>query len=99
MLTALRQKIIANIVLVDGPLDSECWRWKAARNGTGYGALMLNGIWIYAHRASYMTFNGPIPEGKLIRHLCHVKECVSPYHLRLGSHRDNANDRYRRRAA
>jgi hypothetical protein len=92
MLEALRAKLIQNIVLVDGPLASECWLWQGARNGTGYGALMLDRLFLYAHRASYMTFIGPIPEGQLIRHLCHVKVCVSPWHLCPGTHRDNAND-------
>jgi hypothetical protein len=95
MLDRLRQKIIANVKLADG--DNPCWRWTGAVNGSGYGALTLGGIWFYAHRASYIIFHGEIPKGKLIRHRCHCKTCVSPWHLVPGSYRDNAYDHYRRK--
>jgi hypothetical protein len=100
MLAALRQKIISNVKLADGPIpDSDCWHWVGARMSRGYGALHVKGIWLLAHRASYRVFIGPIPEGKLIRHRCHVRECVSPWHLVPGTHQQNREDQLRRRLA
>lgn len=42
-------------------------------------------IWksLYAHRAAYRLFVGPIPKGKVIRATCGNSKCVSPQHLRL----------------
>ena len=44
------------------------------------------------HRASYILHKGDIPVGKLVRHLCHVKLCVNPDHLALGTAKANARD-------
>lgn len=44
---------------------------------------------IYAHRWSYEYFNGPIPDGLVIDHLCRNRWCVNPDHLRAVTHRDN----------
>ena len=94
MLNALRQKIIATVQLADGPIaDNECWLWQGAKMSRGYGALHVQGLWWLAHRASYLVFIGPIPKGQVIRHRCHIRECVSPYHLRPGTHLENARDR------
>lgn len=43
-----------------------------------------------AHRAAWVHFNGQIPAGATIDHLCRVRPCVNPAHLRLMSNRDNA---------
>ena len=49
----------------------------------------------YAHRLSYETFCGPIPDGLLVRHLCNQRLCVNPCHLATGTYRDNAHDSIR----
>lgn len=36
--------------------------------------------------------NGPIPEGQVMRHLCHNKACVNLAHLAIGTVADNARD-------
>lgn len=41
----------------------------------------LGGKIILAHRFSYETFVGPIPEGLVIDHLCRNTLCVNPKHL------------------
>jgi hypothetical protein len=35
----LRDKLYRKIEVVDGPLDSPCWRWLGPKNGYGYGKL------------------------------------------------------------
>jgi hypothetical protein len=48
-----------------------------------------------AHRISWEIAHGPIPDGKIVRHLCGETLCVNPAHLAIGSHKDNADDRER----
>lgn len=47
---------------------------------------------------SWMAFNDQsVPKGKVVRHKCgpNTEFCINPSHLEIGSHRENAHDRYR----
>ncbi len=57
--------------------NSGCWLWMGRGHSQGYGRLGES----FAHRLSYETFKGPIPEGLQIDHLCRVRLCVNPAHL------------------
>lgn len=46
----------------------------------------------YAHRAAFELAHGPIPDGMIVRHLCHRCECVNPAHLAIGDQIDNKAD-------
>jgi hypothetical protein len=50
---------------------------------------MLNRQRHGAHRVSYELHKGPIPEGLVIDHLCRVRHCVNPDHLRAVTHAVN----------
>jgi hypothetical protein len=71
----------------NGPLPDRrpelgpCWLWTAARNGHGYGHLGLNGDVVAAHRVTWESVNGPIPDGLELDHLCRNRACVRPDHL------------------
>lgn len=54
-----------------------CVLWLGGKHRAGYGAFDGG----YAHRFSYETFVGPIPDGYEINHKCRVKACVAPDHL------------------
>lgn len=58
-----------------------CWLWTGAPNGTGYGRILVSGRRMMAHRFSYETYVGPIPQGLDLDHLCRVTLCVNPAHL------------------
>ena len=70
-----------------------CWVWMANRGLKGYGYTCDNGKTRTAHRTSYDTFVGPIPEGMHVLHRCDNPPCVNPEHLFLGSNTDNNNDK------
>lgn len=75
--------------------DSGCWEWRGTRSEAGYGRLTARRRGhrdLSAHRLSYELFNGPIPDGLLIRHTCDNPPCVNPDHLETGTHQDNMND-------
>lgn len=81
--------IMQRIVLDPG---SGCWLWEGAPvNGYGWICAPTKGS-RFAHRASYQTFVGPVPEGLMICHKCDVKLCVNPAHLYAGTAKNNFDD-------
>lgn len=58
-----------------------CWEWIACRTATGYGRVWDGHRSDWAHRVVFQLVRGPIPEGKVLDHLCRVHHCVNPFHL------------------
>lgn len=79
---------------VDKGDGSTCWNWTASLAGKGYGQIKIPGTrrQIYAHILSYQWFNGEIPEGQMVCHICDNPKCVKPDHLFLGSGKENLQD-------
>jgi hypothetical protein len=69
-----------------------CWEWNAAKNNKGYGQLNYQGRRLLAHRLSYESHNGPIPDGLILRHTCDNPPCINPKHLIVGTLVDNSRD-------
>lgn len=62
--------------------EAGCWRWSGSLNQSGYGRVNVkNPVGVLAHRVSYTAWNGAIPEGLHLDHLCRVRDCVNPAHL------------------
>ena len=67
----------------------DCWLWTACTNQMGYGRFVIQRKWFVAHRLSYESVHGPIPDGLELDHLCRVRRCVRPEHMEAVTHAEN----------
>lgn len=67
---------------VERVTESGCWLWTGCLSKNGYAKFFYAGTLGYGHRFAWQSFRGPIPEGLVIDHLCRVRCCVNPAHLR-----------------
>lgn len=75
--------------------NTGCLIWMHALGGKGYGRFFFNGKIKLAHRMSYELFKGEIPDGLMVRHICHNPVCFNPDHLLIGTAKDNSQDMVR----
>lgn len=69
--------------------NNTCWLWTGSTNHLGYGKFSFEWKYISAHRLSYILYVGEIPEKIQVQHLCNIRNCVNPLHLKLGNQTDN----------
>ena len=69
--------------------SESCWVWTGGRTVEGYGRLKFRGLVQSAHRFSWELLVAPLEPGDQIDHLCHVRECVNPAHLRVATNAQN----------
>lgn len=69
--------------------ESGCWEWTGACSQGGYGSASINGMVQNAHRVAYRLMVGEIPHGLEVDHICGVRACVNPEHLRAATRSQN----------
>jgi hypothetical protein len=63
--------------------SGDCWLWTGVKDRGGYGNLKIKGRSRTVHRLAYELAHGPIHDGLQVDHVCHVRACLNPGHLRL----------------
>ena len=58
-----------------------CWLWTGKRYEYGHPQFKIDGSNVMVYRFSWELHRGPIPNGKVLDHLCRVPWCVNPDHL------------------
>jgi hypothetical protein len=74
-------RLLLFVAKIDATSATGCWNWTGHVTIYGYGQFWNGERKVYAHRHSYETFVGPIPEGLDIDHLCRNRRCVNFLHM------------------
>jgi hypothetical protein len=74
--------------ITDGP--GGCVLWTAGTSSDGYGRVRVGARTARAHRVAYVAATGrDVGPGLVLDHLCRVRNCVNPLHLRAVTDREN----------
>lgn len=70
-----------------------CWVWNGLLTNAGYGRLNwmhLFGVNVPgAHRVVLAAIGQPVPQDKVVDHLCRNRACINPDHLDVVTQREN----------
>lgn len=69
--------------------EGTCIVWTAQIGRGGYGVFRVRDKCKRAHRAWYEHLFGKVPSGYELDHVCRVRHCVNPNHLRVVTHKEN----------
>lgn len=85
----LRERLFSSLII--NP-ETGCVEWSRYRDN-GYGRLDRGkkaGLTVLTHRIMWEMFNGPIPEGMTLDHLCRNRCCANLSHLEVVTAVENA---------
>lgn len=73
--------------------QTNCWNFIHNKDRDGYGGFRWGTLRLVAHRFLNQYCFGLIPQEKQCLHVCDNPSCVSPFHIKRGTHYDNILDR------
>ncbi len=67
----------------NAPPGTVCFEWIGSRNTSGYPHVKVRGVKspMLAHKLAHIVWNGPVPDGWEVDHLCDNVFCWRPEHL------------------
>lgn len=65
-----------------------CKIWLRKTN-FGYGRIQYKDFMYRAHRIAFVLNGWKIPKNKVLDHICRVRNCINPAHLRAITNREN----------
>lgn len=71
--------------------SNKCWIWNGCRNSQGYGTIKVEGKATKAHRLFYSSIVGKLDDNLHLHHVCGVRNCVNPRHLKPLSPQEHSN--------
>ncbi len=78
----MKRNTIENVLRRLMPIpESGCMVWEGCTDERGYGLVTFHRKGWRVHRLVWEHFNGPIPEGLELDHLCRVHPCSNVHHL------------------
>lgn len=80
-----KERLLRRTIQTEG-----CWLWTGSLLPGGYGTVSISMKPYLVHRLSWVVYRGEIPSGMVIDHMCRVRNCVNPDHLRVVTQRTNA---------
>ena len=70
----------------------QCWNWKASLGNGRYGQHNFQGKQWRSHRFAWFITFGSLPRNLFVLHKCDNTICCNPFHLFLGTAKDNTQD-------
>lgn len=73
--------------------DNGCWLWQGfTRRGYAEGRDNVSGKALRIHRLMQAHTYGPIHPDAVACHKCHVRNCINPEHIYMGTPTSNVRD-------
>jgi len=69
--------------------ETGCWEWGGYISPKGYAKITHKKRSVIGSRFMYELIYGDVPKGLVVDHICNVRNCLNPKHLRAITNKEN----------